>query len=56
MAQQSREVHGECLPDMQRSVELRNKKKLKENEGDGSEWEFTENDGRLNNVWINGNC
>ena len=42
LAQQSREVHGECVPDTLRSVELRNNKKLKENEGDDSECEFTE--------------
>ena len=48
MAQQSREVHGECVPDTLRSVELRNNKKMKENEGlgDGSECEFTANDGK----------
>ena len=47
LAQQSREVHGECVPDTLRSVELRNnKKKMKLNEGDGSECEFTKNDGK----------
>ena len=48
LAQQSGEAHGEYVPDTLRSVELRNNKKLKENErlGDGSECAFTENDGK----------
>ena len=45
LAQQSREVHGQCVPDTLRSVELGKNKKMKENEGDGSECEFTKNEG-----------